>query len=96
MPKAIVIFTEKIHDPEGMAAYSAAAGKTLGDGQVTVLAVDQNAQVLEGEWHGNQTVVLQFDSVEAARAWYDSPAYQEAKKLRQAAAETNAVIITGF
>ena len=29
-------------------------------------------------------------------AWYDSEAYTEARELRQAAAETNAVIISGF
>jgi uncharacterized protein (DUF1330 family) len=52
--------------------------------------------VLEGEWHGNQTVVLEFPSPEAARAWYESPAYQKAKSLREAAADTNAVIVAGF
>jgi uncharacterized protein (DUF1330 family) len=43
-----------------------------------------------------QTVVLEFESVEAARAWYESEAYQKAAKLRQAAADCNAVIISGF
>ena len=57
--------------------------------------VDQQPQVLEGNWHGNQTVILEFESVEAARAWYDSDVYQEAKLLRQAAADTNAVIVVG-
>ena len=34
--------------------------------------------------------------MEAARAWYESAAYQEAKPLRLAAADTNAVIVSGF
>ena len=42
-------------------------------------------------WH--QTVVLEFESVEAARDWYYSDAYQEAAKLRQAAADCNGVIV---
>jgi uncharacterized protein (DUF1330 family) len=46
--------------------------------------------------NGDQTVVLEFESVEAARAWYESEAYQKAAKLRQAAADCNAVIISGF
>ena len=49
----------------------------------TILAFDQNAEALEGEWHGTQTVLLEFESVEAAREWYNSDAYQEAVKLRQ-------------
>jgi uncharacterized protein (DUF1330 family) len=94
MPKGYVILTEEIKDPEGMKAYGRAAGAAMGN--VTILAVDAKPQVLEGEWHGHQTVVLEFDSVEDARAWYDSEAYTKARDLRQAAAETNAVIVAGF
>jgi uncharacterized protein (DUF1330 family) len=65
-------------------------------GGVNILAVDTAPQLLEGDWHGNQTVVLEFESVDAARAWYESEAYQNAAKLRQAAADCNAVIISGF
>ena len=96
MPKGYVIVTEAIHDPEGMAAYGRAAAPTMGAGGASVLVVDRSAEVLEGAWHGNQTVVLEFESVEAARAWYHSPAYQEAAKLRHAACDANAVIVAGF
>ncbi len=96
MPKAYVLVTEAIHDPEGMAAYMKAAGPTIGTSGAGVCAVDQNVEVLEGEWHGNQTVMLEFESVEAAHAWYDSPEYQAAVKLRQAASVCNAVIINGL
>jgi uncharacterized protein (DUF1330 family) len=44
----------------------------------------------------DQTVVLEFESVDAARACYESEAYQRAAKLRQAAADCNAVIPSGF
>jgi uncharacterized protein (DUF1330 family) len=94
MPKGYVILTEEIKDPEGMKAYGQAAGAAMGG--VKVLAVDAKPQVLEGNWHGHQTVVLEFESVEAAQAWYDSEAYGAARVLRQAAADTNAVILSGF
>ena len=58
--------------------------------------MDTAPKVVEGTWHGNQTVVLEFESVDAARAWYESEAYQKAAKLRQAAAESNIVILSGF
>ena len=66
MPKGYVILTEKITDPEGMKAYGRAASAAMGN--VTILAVDPKPEVLEGEWHGHQTVVLEFDCVEDARA----------------------------
>lgn len=94
MPKGYVILTEEIKDPEGMKAYGRAAGPAMGSAKV--LAVDTKPEVLEGDWHGHQTVVLEFDSVEDARAWYDSDAYRRARELRRAAADTNAVILSGF
>lgn len=80
--------------PNGLKPYGRAAAPAMGSAKV--LAVDTKPQVLEGNWHGHQTVVLEFDSVEDARAWYDSDAYRHARELRRAAADTNAVIIAGF
>lgn len=92
-PKGYVILTEAIKDPEGMKAY---ACRRVGDERATILAVDTAPKVIEGSWHGDQTVVLEFESVEAARAWYESEGYQQAAKLRRAAADCNAVILSGF
>src|ERR1700731_3750981 len=94
MPKGYVILTEAIKDPEGMKAYGRAAGAAMGG--VNVLAVDTAPKVIEGTWHGDQTVVLEFESVDAARAWYESEGYQKAARLRQAAADCNGVIVAGF
>ena len=93
-PKGYVILTEAVKDPEGMKAYAQAAGAAMGG--VKVLAVDTAPKVLEGNWHGDQTVVLEFESVDAARAWYESEAYQKAAKLRQSAADCNVVILSGI
>lgn len=96
MPKAYIIVSEAIHDPEGMKAYGEAAAPTIAEHDVSVLAVDRQVEVLEGEWQGDQTVLLEFESVESARAWYTSDAYQAAARLRQAAATTDVVILTGI
>jgi uncharacterized protein (DUF1330 family) len=94
MPKGYVILTEAIKDLEGMKAYGRAAGAAMAG--ASILAVDTAPTVVEGSWHGDQTVVLEFESVDAARAWYESEGYQKAAKLRQSAADCNAVIISGF
>jgi uncharacterized protein (DUF1330 family) len=92
--KGYVILTEAIKDPEGMKAYGKAAGGAMSGAKI--LAVDTAPKTIEGTWHGDQTVVLEFESVDAARAWYESEGYQKAAKLRQAAADCNAVILSGF
>jgi uncharacterized protein (DUF1330 family) len=96
MPKAYVIVTEAIKDPAGMEAYGRAAAPSMVQAGANPLVVDTQPQVLEGEWHGDRTVIVEFDSVEAARSWYDSAGYAKAKTLRQAAAESNVVLVAGF
>ena len=94
MPKGYIIITEDIKDPAGMAEYGKLASKAMAG--ATLLSFDQRPEVLEGSWHGSQTVILEFESVEAAREWYHSDAYQAAAKLRQAAADCNGVIVSGL
>lgn len=94
MPKAYIILTEDVKDPAKFGEYGKLAAGAMGG--VNLLAFDPAPKTLEGEWHGPQTVVLEFESPEAAKAWYESDAYQEAAKLRQAAADCNAAIITGL
>jgi uncharacterized protein (DUF1330 family) len=96
MPKGYVILTEAIHDGMGMEAYGAASMASLIEHDGRVLVVDEDVEVLEGEWHGTRTVIVEYDSVERAREWYASAGYQEALPLRQAAAECNVVIASGF
>jgi uncharacterized protein (DUF1330 family) len=40
-------------------------------------------------------VVVAFDSMEKARAWYDSPAYDTIKPIRHSSAKTRAFIVEG-
>lgn len=96
MPKGYVVLTEVVRDPDGMRAYGQMAAPTLAESGATALVVDPKPEVLEGEWPATQTVVLEFASVDAARAWYMSGAYQAAAKLRHAAADSNAVILSGL
>jgi uncharacterized protein (DUF1330 family) len=96
VPKGYVILTEAIHDRAGMDTYGTASMPSLIEHGGRVLVVDEDVEVLEGEWHGNRTVVVEYESVEQARAWYESESYQSALPLRQAAATCNVVIASGF
>src|SRR5436309_2959175 len=91
--KAYMVFTQDIKDEKGMLAYQEKARPTI---QANLVAADESFEVLEGKWHGRRTVILEFESEEAAKAWYNSPAFQEALPLRQAAADTNGVLIHGI
>jgi uncharacterized protein (DUF1330 family) len=96
MAKGYIVYTEQIHDQAKMDEYGALAMPSLFSGGGTVIALDDAVYCREGSWHGNRTVILEFESVDAARAWYESPDYQAAIPLRQAGGETNVAIISGF
>lgn len=47
-----------------------------------------NPESLEGDYDPKRVVLVEFDSVEKARAFYDSEAYQEASEWRRRGATT--------
>jgi uncharacterized protein (DUF1330 family) len=51
--------------------------------------------VLEGSWQPNRVVVLEFQDLEQARAFYESPEYKAARKARAGAAKMNLVAVAG-
>jgi len=53
-------------------------------------------EVLEGAWDPKRLVIVEFPSIEQARAWYKSLEYAPAKALRQAASEGTFVLLEGF
>lgn len=67
---------DEVSDPDRVAAYAALAGPTLMAAGGRFLARGTPEQVYElGET--TRTVLIEFPSVEAARAAHDSPAYAE-------------------
>lgn len=96
MPKGYIIFTEDISDPDAIEAYVQVAVPTVIAAGGTPIVASPADHVLEGEWHGNQTVIIEFESVQAAQDWYHSPDYQAVIGQRHAAAHSNVAIISGF
>jgi uncharacterized protein (DUF1330 family) len=96
MAKGYVIVTEDVTDEAGMGVYAAKALPTILAAGANVLVVGPPDKVVEGEWHGNQTVVLEFESVQAAHDWYNSAENQESITLRHASSTSNVAIVAGF
>jgi NAD(P)-dependent dehydrogenase (short-subunit alcohol dehydrogenase family)/uncharacterized protein (DUF1330 family) len=97
MPRGYVIMTEVIHDPAGMANHGAVTYNSLVDHGAKMLVVDADYEVREGTWEaGSRLAIMEFESPEVARHWYESETGQEAHKLRQAAADCVVIIASGF
>ena len=96
MPKGYVIFTETINDQAKYDGYVMKALPTIMAKGGSAIVVHDGPEVIEGNWHGTRTVVLEFESVEKARDWYNSPEYQAVIGERHASADANAAIVGGF
>jgi uncharacterized protein (DUF1330 family) len=53
------------------------------------------SDVLEGAWTPRRVVVLEFPSVERAKAWWSSSEYAEARAIRQATSEGTLIVVEG-
>jgi uncharacterized protein (DUF1330 family) len=81
-----------VNDPKLYREYQGAAAPTIHASGGKVVAFDVAAETIEGTPPGPQTVILEFESTEAAKAWYRSPAYQAIVGKRLAATKGFAVI----
>ena len=52
-------------------------------------------EVIEGEWMPHRIVVVEFDNVEQARTWLNSPEYIEIKEIRTRSANADVIIVEG-
>ncbi len=91
---AYVIVEIKVHDTAGYEEYRplAAASVTRHGGRY--IARGGRTETFEGEWSG-RIVVLEFESIEAARVWYHSEDYQEALPIRLRTSRGRVIAVEG-
>ncbi|HTX30189.1 MAG TPA: DUF1330 domain-containing protein [Solirubrobacteraceae bacterium] len=94
MPAYVIVETD-ISDPEQYKRYQEASPGAVAAGGGRFIARGGELAVLEGDWQPKRLVLLEFDDLEAARRFYESPGYQEVKALRDGAAKLNMVAVEG-
>jgi uncharacterized protein (DUF1330 family) len=96
MAKAYWVATYRsVSNPDALAAYAKLAGPAIAAAGGRFLARGVPAQVYEAGLQ-QRTVLIEFDSVEAARAAHDSPAYREALAALAGGADREMRIVEGL
>ena len=90
----VVFIREKTTNEVELATYGQKAPAAAEGHNVAFLTLYGEHQVLEGPTMEG-AAILQFRTSEAARRWYDSPAYQEAATHRHAGAEYRVFSVEG-
>ena len=93
---AYVVVDIQVNDPEGYEDYKRLAPPSIAVHGGKYLAHGGRTEVLEGDWSPSRLVILEFDSIEQARKWVNSPEYSTARALRHKTAMTNMVVIQGI
>jgi len=94
MPAYIVV-TIDVKDPVTYEMYKKAAPGSIAAYGGRYIARGGSLHTLEGTWAPRRLVILEFPSMEKAKAWWSSPEYREARDLRQSCADAEMVVVEG-
>jgi len=93
---AYVILDITVNDPERYEDYKKLAPPAIEAYDGKYLARGGPMEILEGDWQPNRIVILEFESIEMAKNWINSPEYSEARALRHQTATSHAVVVEGL
>ena len=91
----LIIVDIEVTDPVRYEEYKRLASAAIAAHGGRYLVRGGRSEVLDGEWTPRRLVVLEFDSVQQAKAWRASPEYAEAKKVRETCARANMIVVEG-
>ena len=91
----IFIRDEPPHAPHEMEEYSRKTRAIPPDPKLTPLVIYGAVEGVEGPTPDG-VIMLQFPTMEDARNWYQSPAYQEAAVHRKKGANYRAILVEGL
>ena len=96
MTRAYVIAQATVSNPEQYEGYKALAGAAVAKYGGKYIVRGGATHLLEGDGAPPRLVILEFESVEQAQRFYDSPEYQAARQQRQGAAQMNMLVVEGL
>ncbi|MGE5394581.1 MAG: DUF1330 domain-containing protein [Candidatus Saccharibacteria bacterium] len=93
--KAYVIVEVSITDINQYEEYKKLTPATIAAYDGKFIIRGGRTEALEGDWHPERMVVVEFPSLEKARQWWHSNEYSQAKAARKEAAHTKMLIVEG-
>ncbi len=95
MAAYLISICRYVSDRERLEDYWAHAAATFEGFGTEPLVAYAPFEVLEGDADSKGIVLMQFPSMEVARRWYFSDAYQDVKQRRVGAAEFELILVDG-
>jgi len=92
---AYVVAIIDVRDPARYAEYIKMTPGTIAAFGGRFIARGGRAEKLEGDVAVNRVAVLEFDTYEKAKAWYESEGYRMARAVRQSASVGSLILVEG-
>ncbi|HZT49369.1 MAG TPA: DUF1330 domain-containing protein [Hyphomicrobiaceae bacterium] len=95
-PATAYIYVEMtIRDPVRFKEYTALSAPAVHAAGGRYVVAGTKPEVFEGSFDAHRVVVVAFSTLEQARAFYNSAAYQAARRKREGAAEFRMLLLEG-
>lgn len=95
MAAYVIFIRDRIKDAKELATYGEKATGSAAGHPLKPLALYGTSETWEGP-PADGVVILEFPTLQAASAWYHSPAYQAAKVHRVRGADYRAIVVEGL
>ncbi len=95
MPKGYLIAHIRVHDKDAFEEFKTLSGAAIKAHNGKVLVRNPSPDVREGAAKG-LAIVVEFESLEDAQAFYDSQAYREAREVREPISDTELILVEGL
>ena len=95
MAKGYLVAHIRVQDKDAFEEFKQLSGAAIKAHNGTVLVRNPAPDHREGGADG-LAIVIEFESIDAARAFYDSDAYKEARTVREKISDTDLILVEGL
>ena len=92
---AYILVEVNVHDPVAYEDYKKMTPGSLVPFDGKFIVRGGSTETLEGDWKPERFVILEFPSLEKAKAWWNSDIYAPAKALRHRTANSKMIVVEG-
>ena len=95
MPKGYLISHIRVHDKDAFEEFKKLSGAAIAKYNGKVLVRNPSPDHREGGAKG-LAILIEFESYEAAKSFYESDTYTEARAVREKISDTDLILVEGL
>ena len=96
MKKGYILVRISVDNQELFKQYPPLSGPTMEKYGGKYIIRGGDFEVVEGKWLADRTTLVEFESLEKAKACYESLEYKKAREIRQKSTKSDLILIEGY